>query len=133
LPTAIVPFDVRGVCCCEDMPQTTQTLIEARFTSLYDGKGKTYKDCAKRFARITNPRNIANYLDKNVCLAGYFIDKKNHGIMGNEAFATCVRLRHTRICVQLVTVDGETRFGIMPMPEGQRAGMEEDVSFWFHE
>jgi hypothetical protein len=117
----------------EDMPQTTQTLIKARFTSLYKGKGKTYKDRAKRFARITDPKNIANYLDKNVCLAGYFIDKKAHGIMGNEACATCVRLCHARICVQLVTVGGETKFGIMPLPEDQRAGSEGDASFWFNE
>ena len=76
--------------------------------------------------RITNPKSIAAYLDEQICIARYSIDKQKSNVVDDVACDTCVRLRRDRLCVQLVTANGKKSYGIVPMPEERRIGREED-------
>jgi hypothetical protein len=114
-----------------DLPGRTQNAIKERFESLYKGKGKAMKGRMDRLARMTDLSNVAKHLDKSTCVTGTFIDKRATTIESKVACDTCVRLRYQRICVQLVTVNKEKCFGILPMPVGKRQGAEMDDTFWF--
>jgi hypothetical protein len=114
-----------------DLPGRTQNAIKERFESLYKGKGKAMKGRMDRLARMTGLSNVAKHLDKSTCVTGTFIDKRATTIESKVACDTCVRLRYQRICVQLVTVNKEKCFGILPMPVGKRQGAEMDNTFWF--
>jgi hypothetical protein len=59
------------------------------------------------------------------------MDRRVNEIDDHEACKACIRNRHKRICVQLVTVGGETKFGVVPMPREKRIGGENYQGFWY--